>query len=62
MANIKFKLVCNSCGSDNIVVNGDYDNGNNKDGSWFNAVQDSYWCTVKCLECGESYCGLDEHE
>lgn len=60
MANTKFKLVCTRCGSDNVIVKGDCDNGNNQDGSWFNEVQDSYWCTIKCLNCGESYCGLEE--
>lgn len=62
MANTKFKLICTKCGSDNVVIDGDYGNGYNTDGTWFNEIQNSYWCTIKCLDCGESYCALDEHE
>jgi hypothetical protein len=58
----KSKIICNKCGSGDIRVIGDYSTGHNNDNSWVDELRESYLSTIKCLNCGEIHCGLDNED
>jgi hypothetical protein len=59
MNKMGFKIVCEHCVSDNVIVYGNYNDVSNNENEYgeigLDELRTSYWSSIECKDCGHIY-------